>query len=77
MKNASTGQIKKNYTRVYIGRFDYLPYFNFGSKKLAIKKIANILGNQMKVANYKFIVKHLPHFSLFFKALGDKLVTHY
>ena len=43
---------KKIYTRVYIGRFDYLPWFNFGPKKLAIKKIANVLGNQLKVANY-------------------------
>ena len=50
-------------------------------KKLAIKKIVNIFGNQLKVANYagcqnKFIVKHLAHFLPFLKAPGDKLVPH-
>ena len=43
---------KKNSTRVYIGMFDFLPLFIFGPKKLAIKKIANVFGNHVKVANY-------------------------
>ena len=82
MKKASTGQIKKTYIRVYIGRFDYLPKFNFGPKKLAIKKITKDFGKQLKVAYYAgcqntFIVKRLVHFFWpFLKAQGDKLVPH-
>ena len=48
---------------------------------MAIKKNANVFGNQFKVAYYagcqnKFILKHLVHFSPFLKAPGDKLLPH-
>ena len=50
-------------------------------KNLPLNKIANVFGNQLKVANYagcqkKFIVKNVEHFLPFLKALGDKLVPH-
>ena len=40
------------YSRFYIGRFDYLPFFYFGQKKSTNKKIAFFFGNQCKVAIY-------------------------
>ena len=50
-------------------------YHNFTvvQKKWPLKKIANVLGNHLKVANYagyqkKFIVKHLGHFWPFLRS---------
>ena len=81
MKNASTGQIKKVIQEFILGGLIIYHNLTLVQKNWPLKKIANVFGNQLKVANYagcqnKFIVKHLANLLLFLKAPGDKLVPH-
>ena len=52
MKNALTGQIKKNIQEFILGGLNIYHNLTFVQKKFAIKKIDNGFGNQLKVANY-------------------------
>ena len=82
MKEASTDQIKKGLQEFILGGLIIYHNLTLIQKNWPLNKIANVSGNQLKVANYagcqnKFIVKHLAHFFLpFLKALKDKLVPH-
>ena len=81
MKNASAGQIKKIIQEFILGGLIIYHNLTLIQKNCPLKKIANVFGNQLKVANYagcqnKFIVKHLAHFLPFLKAPGDKLIPN-
>ena len=56
------GKIKKCIQEFILGGLIIHHYFNLGQKNWPLKKIANVFGNQLKVANYagcqnRFIVK--------------------
>ena len=82
MKNTSTGQIKKIIQEFILGVLIIYHNLILVQENWPLKKIANVFGNQLKVAKYaacqkKLIVKNLAFFlKPFLKAPGDKLVPH-
>ena len=66
-------KLKKNIQEFIMGGLIIYHNLTLIQKIWPFKKIANVFGNQLKVANYagcqnKFIVKYLAHFLPFLKA---------